>query len=530
MQRSDQSSNTRAATAKAAGTHDALMVGVDVGTTNIKAVIFDRTGSILATASVLTPTVYPRPTWAYYDPEELWQRSAQAVRQAVAQLEHPAQIVSIGVTSTGETGVPLDRHGNATYESIAWFDGRTKTEAQWLDETIGADRLFAITGLSLQPIFSLCKILWVRKHAPEAFARTVRWLNAADYIAFRLSGEQATDHSLASRMLMLNLRQLCWAEELVREVGLDPGLLAPLARSGDYLGRVRPEAAALTGLSTATIVGAGGHDHVCGALAVGVVEPGNMLNSLGTAEAAFLPLPQPMTDPETGRQGYTQGAHTAGGYYVFGGSYTSGACIDWFRQSFAPDADFATLTAEAAAVPPGSLGVTFCPFLRLANPPYADSKARGAFVGLSTDIKRGALFRAVLEGIALDTRNGLDPLLVHTGLGKLNNIYAIGGTSRNRLLMQIKANIFQQPIHVMSIEESTAHGAAVLGGKAAGVYADVADIVHSIERTETVVEPDPAAVGFYDELFHSVYQQIYPALRNVNHSIFDLQQKATHVQ
>jgi xylulokinase len=504
-----------------------LLVGIDLGTTNIKAIVFDRAGAIVAGASVPTPTIYPRPTWAHHDPIEFWVKTAQAVRQVVSQLDHPQRIVSIAVTSTGETGFPIDTHGNATYESIAWFDGRTKAEAQWLDEHIGADRLFAITGLSLQPIFSLCKILWLRKHAPEAYARTVRWLNAADFIAFRLCGAAATDRSLASRMLMLNLHELRWATELLDEVGIPHDLLAPLLPSGTPLQTISPEAAALTGLPASTLVSVGGHDHVCGALAVGVTEPGNMLNSLGTAEAVFLPLRQPMTDPQTGRQGYTQGAHTAGGYYVFAGSYTSGACLDWFRQAFAAQTDHTTLTAEAEQVPPGSLGVSFCPFLRLANAPYSDPKARGAFLGLSTDAQRGTLFRAVLEGIALDTRNGLEPLLVHTGVGKLKNIYAIGGGTRNRLLMRIKASVLNQPIRVMSIEESTALGAAVLGGIGAGVYCGVGDAIASLKYSETVVEPVPADVTYYEEAFQTIYKQIYPALRDINHRSFDLQQKVT---
>jgi xylulokinase len=503
-----------------------LLVGIDLGTTNIKAIVFDRAGAIVAGASVPTPTVYPRPTWAHHDPNEFWAKTAAAVRQAVSGLDDPRRIVSVAVTSTGETGFPLDARGAATYESIAWFDGRTQAEAQWLDEQIGADRLFAITGLSLQPIFSLCKILWLRKHAPEAYARTVRWLNAADFIAFRLCGVAATDRSLASRMLMLNLKELRWATELLDAVAIPHDLLAPLLPSGTPLARITPEAAALTGLPADTLVSVGGHDHVCGALAVGVTEPGNMLNSLGTAEAVFLPLQRPMTDPQTGRQGYTQGAHTAGGYYVFGGSYTSGACLDWFRSAFAAQADHATLTAEAAQAPAGSLGVSFCPFLRLANPPYNDPKARGAFLGLSTDVGRGALFRAVLEGIALDTRNGLEPLLTYTGVGKLKHIYAIGGSTRNRLLMQIKASVLNQPIHVMSIEESTALGAAVLGGIGAGVYTGVADVIASLHHTETLIEPIPADVALYEEAFQTIYKQLYPALQIINHRSYDLQQKA----
>jgi xylulokinase len=507
--------------------HVPLLVGIDLGTTNIKAIVFDPAGTSIAGASVPTPTHYPRPGWAHYDPGELWARTVEAVREAVSQVDRPQHIVSVAVASTGETGIPIDRHGDATYESIAWFDGRTKAEAEWLAEHIGADRLFGIAGLSLQPIFSLCKILWFRTHAPEAFARTALWLNAADYIAFRLSGVPATDYSLASRTLMLDLYRMHWANELLLELDLDPSLLAPLVPSGEPLGNVTQEASLVTGLPASVLVTAGGHDHVCGGLAVGVTRAGTMLNSLGTAEAVFLPIDRPLTDPVTGRQGYTQGAHTAGGYYALGGSYTSGACIDWFRKSFAAQVDLASLTAEAAQIPAGSLGVSFCPFLRLANPPYDDPKARGAFLGLSTDVQRGALFRAVLEGIALDTRNSLEPLLAHMGIDKLDKIFAIGGSTRNRLLMQIKASVLNQPLHVMRIEESTTLGAAVLGGIGAGVYSDSSDAISRLRHDETIVEPVPADVAYYEEAFQTIYKQIYPALRTINHRSFDLQQKAT---
>ena len=188
------------------------------------------------------------------------------------------------------------------------------------------------------------------------------------------------------------------------------------------------------------------------------------------------------------------------------------------------------MTAEAEKVPPGSLGVSFCPYMRLANAPHSDSKARGAFIGLSTDVQRGTLFRAVIEGIALDTRSGLEPLLVHTGIGKLKEIYAIGGSTRNRLLMQIKASILNQPIHVMSVEESTALGAAVLGGIGAGVYSGVTDAISSLQLSETLIEPNPADVAYYEEQFQTVYKQIYPSLRDINHRTFDLQQKVTAAQ
>jgi xylulokinase len=499
-----------------------LLVGLDVGTTTVKAIVFDPAGQAVAQAGVPTPTHYPRPGWAYYEPEELWQSVVQALRQVAAHLDDPSAIAGVAVASIGETAMPLDAHGEPVHSAIAWFDTRTEPQARWLDETIGRDRLFAISGLALQPIFGLCKLLWLRQNEPERFARMAHWLNTADYIAYRLSGVAATDTSLASRTLALDIRRLQWAEELLLQLEISPTLFAPLRTSGSDLGPVTPEAAQATGLPMSARVGVGGHDHVCGALALGVTEPGMALDSLGTAEAMFVPLAAPISDPQMGYAGYAQGVHVDGAhYYGLGGLFTSGACIDWFRRAVAGGVAYETLIAEAEATPPGSLGVCFMPHLRLANPPNLDPKSRGAFIGLNADAGRGALFRALLEGLALEIRNALESLQVYSG-APLHTVYATGGGTRNQLLMQIKASVFNQTLHVVSVQDATALGAAVLGGLAAGIYADAPSALAALHFSQTPVEPIPAQVEFYDNLFRQVYQQMYATLRPLNHRLDEL--------
>ena len=498
-----------------------ILIGADVGTTNIKVVAFDRRGQSVESASSPTPARYPGPGRADHDPEELWTSFAATLRQVTAKLDDPGRVVSIAVASVGEAAVPLDSGGDPTADIIAWFDNRARPQAERLGRTIGQDRLFELTGLSLQPIFGLCKLLWLKDNEPDAYSRTAGWLNVADYMAFRLCGVAATDFSLASRTLALDLQGLRWADGLLEEVGLPPDLFAPLRESGSALGPVSREAAGATGLPEGTRVAVGGHDHVCGALAVGVTEKGAMLNSLGTAEAIFLPLESPLTNPRVGEQGYTQGAHVAGQYYVFGGQYTSGASVEWWREIL-DGADYDTLISEAENVPPGSFGAFFLPHLRLANPPYDDPAARGAFVGLSTDVGRGALFRAVLEGLAYDSRSSLEPLLSHTGLKELRAIHAIGGGTQNRLLMSIKATVMNQEISVSGVEEATSLGAAILGGIGAGIYPDIPSALEELHHDQNTVDPIPDRVAFYDAAFEKVYANLYPTLRTIHHEIGDL--------
>lgn len=499
-----------------------LLLGIDIGTTNIKAIVFDPHGQIVASASVKTRTHYPRPNWAYYKPDELWADTVKVIQQAVEQVEQPQRIVSVAVASVAESAVPIDAQGQPTYDSIAWFDTRSEPQQRWLDEHIGHQRLFEISGLSLQPIFGLCKVLWLREHEPDAYKRSTLWLNIADYIAYRLCGEVMTNYSLASRTLVLNLRKLQWDEPLLNELGIPASYWGPLAAGGIKIGNVLPEVASATGLPTSCAVATGGHDHVCAALVLGAHRPGILLDSMGTAEAMMVSVETPTHDPRSGEQGYGQGAHVIDGYYMMGGLTTSSACIEWLRDMVAPGVDYAELIAEAEQVPMGSLGVTFMPHLRIANVPNLDPLSRGCFIGLSGDVTRGVLFRAVLEGLALEYYNGLTPLLGYAGLQKLDAVYATGGGTRNHLLMQIKASVFNQSYQVVSMDEATALGAAVLGGLGGGVYKDVSDAISHMRYSATTIEPIPAQADYYAQFYEQVYRHLYSALKPLNHALFRL--------
>ena len=507
-----------------------LLLGLDVGTTSVKAVVYGTDGIAAAASSLPTPTHIPRPGWAYYRPDELWQTVVAAIRGALVDVPNPEQIASVAVASVGETGVLLDAAGAATTDSIAWFDIRTRPQAKWLAERIGKDALFARSGLSLQPIFSLNKLLWHREHEPDAWARSVRWLMLADFIAYRLSGQDATDLSLASRTLMLDLQQKRWHEETLAQAEIDVNRLAPLVPGGIPLGRVTADAAALTGLPVTAVVASGGHDHVCGALAAGVTRPGQMLNSLGTAEALFLPIEQPLADPKAGRQGYTQGAHVVGGgYYAFAGQYTSGASIGWLRELFGATDDpiaHEELIASAARVPAGSLGVLFLPHLRLASPPYDDPRSRGALIGLTMDAGRDAVARAVFEGLALESRNTLEPLLAYPEVTPPQSVVAIGGGTRNPLLMRVKASVTNLNHHVVNAEEATALGAALLGGLGAGVYENVDAAIGEMRYGQQEIAPEPTEVPVYETIFREVYQRFYPSVAPLSQAISDLQATA----
>ncbi len=500
---------------------DPLLVGVDFGTSHIRALVVSTDGRVIASGSAPTPIEQPRPGWAEHDPEALWRATVTALRHATGQLDRPDRIAGLAVASVGEAGVPLDAEDRPTGPAIAWFDTRPERECEALVATLGDEALAARTGIPAKPMFSLCKLLWLKARMPEAFGRTRRWLNMADYLAWRLCGVAATDYSLASRTLALDLAKGEWATDMVREAGIDPALFQPLAANGTRLGPVTPAAARATGLPDHCVVGVGGHDHIVGALAAGAWQVGTLLNSLGTAEALLLALDQPVAGTDLAHAGYTQGVMKLDRpfYYVVGASFTAGASVDWLHQLVGGDIPHEMLIDEAKSVPPGCHGVHFLPTLRMGNPPNPDPVARGCLVGLYPEATRGVLYRAVLEGLAYESRQMLDGMLAGTAGPAVSRARAIGGLSRNRLLMAIKASVFDRPITVIELAESTGLGAAILGGLAAGVFPDLKTALDGLDIDEVTIEPESSLIEPYARRYAEIYRGVREATLELHQRI-----------
>ncbi len=397
-------------------------IGLDLGTTGIKAVAFDDDDRVLASAVVPTPTRELPDDGAEYDADELWSGAATALRAVTDDLARSGHTpVSVATASMGEAGVLLDGGGRPLLPVIAWFDGRTEGEARWWSHTVGAERTERITGVPLRAVFGGPKMLWTRANEPEAWAAGQRWLNMADWAAYRLTGRAATDHSLASRTMLFDLAQRRWSDELLDATGLDGSLLAPLVESGTPVGVVTGEAAAATGLPAGTVVGAGGQDHVCAALALDVTEPGMLLDSIGTAEAFFLVTAEVDTSGRLARAGIGQGAHVAPGRtYAMTGLQRGGGRIDDRRRG---------------------LGLDWEAFL---SRPEADE---------------------IIDEVAADGQARIAELIEATGSEPTRHL-ATGGGSRNRRLIERKQLVGGRPIDVAAMTEATALGAARLGRRA----------------------------------------------------------------
>ena len=506
-----------------------LLLGLDIGTTNCKAVVYTPDGVTVAQARAPTPTHTPQPGWAEYRPDELWAVIAGIVREALAGVQSP--IAGLSVASMAEAGVLLDADGEPCSPMISWYDTRTLAEQRWWLEEYGGRRVFDVTGLTPQPILSLCKLMWLRRHRPDSLARARVWLNIADWAVYRLTGVQATPHSLAARTMAYDLRRRAWSTDLLAAAGIPSDLMPPVIPSGKTVGRVTAQAAAQTGLAEGTPVVTGGHDHLVGAFGVGVTEPGALLNSMGTAEALVMPLLAPALNDLTFQTRTNIGAHTAPDrYYANVGLHAHGATLDWARGLLVPDLPlaegYAQLNALAASAPPGCRSATFQPHLRGISRPIYDPLSRGAFVGLSFQTGRAEMARAVFEGMAFAWRLALESLEAATGL-RVEDITVIGGGARNPLWLRVKADIVQRTLHVLQVEEAVAWGAAALAGVGVGVFRDASDVLARVRFAATVVPPDPSLAALYDAAFTEQYRPVYDALKAVHHHVAQVNQAPT---
>jgi xylulokinase len=489
-----------------------LLASLDLGTGRIRAVAIDLKGRILAEAAESTPTHVPQAGFAEYHPQELWQTVAKVLSRLTGAAKAHGTIQGFAIGSMGEAGVLIDAGGKELGPIIAWYCGRTVPDGIALRAKLGDDYVFKTSGVTTTHSFGLSKILWWRRNHPKLFCKARYWLNMADWVAFRLTGEARTDFTLASRTNALDPVCLAWADELLEKLDIDSRLFAPLIANGAVVGHVHKAAAGETGLREGLPVSAGGHDHVISTVAADINQPGILLDSIGTAEGLVLANDRPIFDDRMRTGGYQQSVLHLGlpRYELMCGLTTSGGAIEWFRKQ-AGGADYHTLITEAQAIPPGSYGTCFLPQLRGGDQPYPNPNARGAFIGITGDSSRGALFRSVLEGLCLYTRLELDHLSAVQGVNPVTRIRAIGGGTRNDLMMKIKASVYGRPLEVTALSEATCLSAAILGGLGAGIFTSVQEaLVQMAEGLgEThVVEPEPMWMERYEELYRTVFARL----------------------
>jgi xylulokinase len=409
-------------------------------------------------------------------------------------------VAGIGLSGQMHGLVALGAGDELLRPAILWNDQRTSDECVEIERTIGLGRLIELTGNRALPGFTAPKLLWLRQHEPDVYARIERICLPKDYVRLRLTGAWAIDVADASGTLLLDVGERRWSGAVVEELGLEPSWLPPVL-----------ESPAISGETDAAIpVAAGAGDQAAAAIGVGVDRPGPASVVLGTSGVVFVALPEYRADPEARVHVFCHAA--PGSWHAMGVMLSAAGSLQWLRDAIAPGVPFQALLAEAAGWEPGVEGLLFLPYLQGERTPHADPDARGAFVGLQLRHDRGALVRAVLEGVAFGLRDSLD-LLRDLGV-EITTARVSGGGAQSDEWLRICAAVLGLPIERTVTDEGSAFGAALLGGVAGGVFADVGEAVAATVRASDMIEPDPTWSEMYAPL-HEQYRALYPALRAV---------------
>jgi xylulokinase len=483
-----------------------LFLGLDVGTSGVKAILIAATGEVQANATTPLSMSTPEPGWAEQDPETWWEATIAAIRGVLA--ERPAaRVAGVGISGQMHSSVFLDRRGQVIRPALLWCDGRTTAEcAEITSRAGGEDRLRDWVRNPALEGFTLPKVLWLRRREPAAFGRLATVLLAKDFIRYRLTGALATEPSDASGTLMFDPARMRWSRELLDAVDVPLSLLPDVGGSSDVLGRVLPDVAALTGLAEGTPVVGGGADNACGAAGVGVITPGEAVASWGTSGTVLAPTAEPLVDP--GLRAHTFCHVVPGTWYLMGVVLSAGGAFAWYRENFARELTGAgeahrRLDEEATGVPPGAGGVTFLPYLQGERTPHRDAAARGAFLGLSLAHTRAHLTRAVLEGVCFALRDSVS-ILRELGLSP-TELLLTGGGARSPFLRRLQADVYGIPVSTVNREEGPAYGAALLAAVGAGAFPNLAAATHATLTRTPSESPDPQA--------HRAYQDPYERFR-----------------
>ncbi|MBI5958038.1 MAG: xylulokinase [Chloroflexi bacterium] len=484
------------------------LLGLDVSTTGSKALLIDETGAVVASHTAPHPISQPYPLWSEQNPADWWEGMVESIRAVLAKTNAANAIQAIGLTGQMHGLVCLDAKNEVLRPAILWNDQRTQAECDAMTQIIGAKRLIQLTGNRALTGFTAPKILWVRNHEPEVYAKIAHVLLPKDYVRFKLTGDYATDLADGAGMVLLDVAHRRWSEAVLKELNIPQEWLPKLYEGPAVTGVVSEAAAQITGLKAGIPVVGGGGDQAAQATGVGAVQPGIIALTVGTSGVVFAPLSSYAYEPEGRLHAF---CHSVPGQWHFMGVMLSAAgSLQWYRDTLAPQVDFGALTAEAGDVPPGCEGLVFLPYLSGERTPHPDPLARGAFVGLTVRHTRAHLTRAVMEGVAFGLRDSFE-LIKQASPGAITEVRVSGGGAKSQVWRQIMADVLGVPLVVAEAIEGAAYGAALLAGVGGGVWPDVLTAAQTTVKLGERVEPG-TSVSAYESVY-GLYRDLYPMLK-----------------
>ena len=506
----------------------AYLMGIDLGSTSIKAVIYDEHGKMVSNGYRPTPLTYDnkeQPSWCVWEPEKIWDCVCASIRQALAELSDPQEVKAVAVTGFGMDGLPMDKDGKPLYPMISWHCPRTIPQYERFTKEVGKENIFRLTGKQPQSIDSIYRMIWMKENHPEILEKTDTWLLIEDYVNYMLCGVMGTDYSMATCTSAFDQRTHSWCEDLIKTAGIPTEIFPEARQSGFVLGKIQSDAAGLTGLSKDTQIVLGGHDYICAALSVGAVDSSVLLDITGTWEMLIMAADKVQITDNLYKSGLYLEGHVAKDRCCYVANSICGDMTEWMKVQLCKEEE---LRAEAEDIniwqaiedtcrqsPAGSRGCTFLPHFSGAGTPNYDMNSMGAFIGLHNPTERGDLIRSVFEGLDYQLMEIIDAYKTF-GIGDPSRIITTGGSTRNTFWMQNKADVTGSIIEVPDLFEATPMGAALMAGVGIGVFSNEQEAFKAVRSDITVYEPDLENHKLYTDLYENVYRKLQNDLKDVN--------------
>ncbi len=481
-------------------------IGVDLGTSAVKLLLMDQEGKILKIVSKEYPLYFPKPGWSEQDPKDWYEGTMAGIRDLVADHDR-SQVAGISFGGQMHGLVALDEKDEVIRPAILWNDGRTGKQTDYLNQVIGKEKLSAYTANIAFAGFTAPKILWMRENEPENYKKIAKIMLPKDYLAYMLSGSFCTDVSDASGMLLMNVKDRCWSQEMIQICGITEAQLPKLYESYEVVGTLRPDIAQQLGLSREVRVIAGAGDNAAAAVGTGTVGEGRCNISLGTSGTIFISSENFGVDENNALHSF---AHADGNYHLMGCMLSAASCNKWWNEDILRATDFA---AEQKGITKlGENQVFYLPYLMGERSPHNNPDARAMFIGMTMDTTREDMTQAVLEGVSFGLRDSLE---VARSLGiQIERTKICGGGAKSPLWKRMIANIMDMKVDVIESEEGPALGGAMLAAVGCGAYPDVETIASKIVKVVDTVEPEPELVEKYEERYQR-FRKIYPTVKGL---------------
>lgn len=498
----------------------AYLIGVDLGTSGTKTVLFAEDGTVAASCTIEYPLYQPQNGWAEQDPLDWWNAVCGTTKAVIAKAGISAsEIKGVGLSGQMHGLVMLDKSGNVLRKSIIWCDQRTAKECEEITQKVGAGNLIKITANPALTGFTASKIMWVKNNEPEIYEKCAHILLPKDFIRYKLTGEFATEVSDASGMQLLDVPNRKWSDQVLDALQIEKSLLGKVYESPEITGKVTKAASDLTGLAEGTAVVGGAGDNAAAAVGTGTVQDGRAFTTIGTSGVVFAHTSKLSIDPK-GRV-HTFCCAVPGAWHVMGVTQGAGLSLKWFRDNFCHEEMIAAagmkkdpyflMDKQAEQIPIGSDRLLYLPYLMGERTPHLDPNCRGVFFGLSAMHTRQHLLRAVMEGVTFSQRDSVE-VLREMGVS-INEMLACGGGGSSPLWRQMLADVYDCPVKTVVSKEGPALGVAILAGAGTGVYSSVQDGCAAVIKTNPPQNPISQNSAEYEK-FYNIYRALYPALKN----------------